>query len=43
MEQINQRFTELPKSNKQTKTEQKKKKKKVAIPANLRHFHYTIT
>lgn len=42
MEQINQRFTELPKSNKQTKTEQKKKKK-VAIPANLRHFHYTIT
>lgn len=41
MEQINQRFTELPKSNKQTKTEQKKKK--VAIPANLRHFHYTIT
>lgn len=39
MEQINQRFTELPKSKKQTKTEQKK----VAIPANLRHFHYTIT
>lgn len=41
MEQINQRFTELPKSKKQTKTEQNLKQ--VAIPANLRHFHYTIT